>query len=145
MKSCKGITLTILVITIIIMLILAGVVVYEVEDNVKISDKIKMYNDIELLEDKINLYNLQYGTIPIKGEFTGTDDFMTDKNPNDSGAYYIIDLSLIDNLTLNYDVSGVGNDVYIINETTHTIYYPKGITTNEGTFYRLPEKYTLID
>ena len=38
-----------------------------------------------------------------------------------------------------------GNDVYIINGVSHTIYYTDGIEYNGKTYYRLSEKYTLIN
>lgn len=56
---------------------------------------------------------------------------------NDGEKYYTIDISKIDNITLNY-----GNDYakpttmdrYVINEETHVIYYLKGIHY-EGKMY----------
>lgn len=145
MKSKKGITLIILVITIILMGIVAGTVVTQSMDGLKKREISNLYNDIRNIQDKVQLYYTKYGAIPIKEEFKGTDSFKAEKNPNDNDKYYIIDLSALDNLSLSVKITNIGDDVYIINEETHTIYYPKGIEVNETTYYCLPEKYTLLE
>lgn len=138
MKSEKGITLTILIITIVVMSIIAGTITYEYVNNFEKQKLSKLYNDLSLLDDKISVYYLKYGTIPVKEEFTGSDDFKSVKNDNDGDIYYVIDLSKIDNLTLNISITGIGDDVYIINDETHTIYYPKGMEIDGETYYKLP-------
>ena len=78
-----------------------------------------------------------------------TDDNNTTINPNDDDSYYIIDLEKLSGLTLNYGYNSDYNsakesadnistniqDVYIINKTTHQIYYPKGIYTEDYMYY----------
>lgn len=51
------------------------------------------------------------------------------KNPNDSGV-------------IQYEYQG--DDTYIINEQSKTIYYTKGIGYKEKTYYRLPEDFTKV-
>ena len=144
MKKNNGITLIILVITLIIMLLIVGTVAYEVTDNIKYSSLKNLYNDLELLEDKVNLYYVKYNDIPIIGEYdiaNNSTEFINNnenKNLDDNNVYYILDLEAIGNLTLNNYITGVGNDVYVVNEDTHTVYYPKGIVAGEKTYYSLP-------
>ena len=145
MKKEKGITLIALVITIVVMSIIAGTVIYEAINMVQSQEINKLYNDLRTLEDKVNLYYTEYGGIPVKGEYTGPTTFQMVKNPNDSNKYYVIDINELDNLTLNYSISNEGNDVYIINDTTHTIYYAKGLGVNGKTYYRLPEEFSIIN
>lgn len=145
MKNNNGVTLVILVITILVMIIITGTIAYNVTINMESTKITKLYTDLELLQDKISLYYAKYGGIPVKEEFTGSDNFKTAANPNDNDTYYIIDLSLIDNLTLNYNITNTGDDLYIINDTTHTIYYPKGLEIDGEVHYRLPDKYTKIE
>lgn len=142
MKNNKGITIVALVITIVIMLIISGTVVSKSVSNLKMETLNKLYNDLTSLQDKVNLYYIKYGTIPIKGVFVGDENFLEEKNPNDDGEYYVIDLEKINNLSLSLKIKDTGNDVYIINETTHTIYYPKGVEMNGEHHYRLPLQYT---
>lgn len=116
MKSQKGITMVSLVITIIILLILSGTAIY----NMNLSNGAARYNnmvaDITLLEDKILVYYNKYGETP-KLENGITRD-----------SYYEIDLSKLENITLNYGTkyNGDNNDVYLVNDNLE-VYYLKGV------------------
>lgn len=153
-KSQKGVTMIILAFSIMIMMIIVSIIVFNAKNGLEIQNLNKMNNDISLLEDKIAIFYSKYGNIPAYTdyEYTNTKMLGNSKNPNDNSRYYIIDLEAIENLSLNYgkkywiyknarenntilDVDETtADDVYIINEETHTIYYPKGIEF-EGKFY----------
>lgn len=144
MKNCKGITLISLIITITLMVIISGVTVSVSMDRFKINNVKKMQNDIQLLNNKVEAYYLKYGGLPVLRDnseikYTYSElDF--NKNVNDNENYYIIDFGAIGNITLNYGKEGyenpnVSDDVYIINEKTHTVYYVKGIEFKDGTVY----------
>lgn len=157
MKKQNGITLVSLVITIILIVIVASTTIYSSMDRFEINKLKKMYNDIELLSDKVNSYYLQYNTLPIvldenqqsiKYSYT-TIDF-EDKNANDNENYYIIDLETLEKVSLNYGETGFNNtnnsnDVYIINEKTHQIYYVKGIEVDKIIYHTVEDKSTLED
>ena len=57
-KKNKGITLIALSITVIIILIITGVLLYASQDSMYIKKLTNMQNDIEILRDKISLYYL---------------------------------------------------------------------------------------
>ena len=145
MKNEKGITIVSLIITVVVMLVVAGTTVYTSNNRTKVNDLKKMQTDIELLNDKISTYYLKYGGIPVvkkdnKDELYTYSTLDFDKNVNDNNNYYIIDLEAIGNLTLNYGENGYKNpnesdDVYIINENTHKVYYVKGIEYTDGKLY----------
>lgn len=148
MKKENGITLVSLIITIVLMFIIAGTTVYTSMDRFEINKLKKMYNDIELLSDKVASYYLKYNVLPIKEQYSTTLNF--DKNANDSGDYYIIDLEALEGISLNYGKEGFespneSDDVYIINEKTHQIYYVKGIEMKGLTYHTLENKNTLGD
>lgn len=136
-KSNKGITLSSLIITIVLMMILASSVVYISLDRFEINNVNKMITDIELLKDKVSNYYLKYGELPVIRDSSSTPikyskaiNFKT--NSADGTDYYILDLEAMDGITLNYGENGFLNlngstDVYIINGKSHTIYYVKGI------------------
>ncbi len=145
MKKDKGITLVALVITIIVMSIIAGTVIFQAINMVQSQELNKLYNDLRTLEDKVNLYYTEYGGIPVSGEYTGPQAFQMVRNPNDSNKYYIININELENLTLNYNISNSGDDVYIINDVTHTIYYARGLEVNGKTYYRLPGEFAIIN
>lgn len=143
LKNEKGITLIVLIITIIVLAILIGVAV----KNINIGTDIKQYNymcaDIELIESKIMTYYNNKGKLPTKGEaFNAKAVLGTQASSRDNDNYYQVDLRKLTNITLNYgggnieDINNLqGNeDVYIINEQSHKVYYLKGIKF-EGTIY----------
>lgn len=145
MKNQRGITLLSLLIVVVMIFILTSTTIYSSLDRMKINKLNKMYNDIELLEDRISSYYLKYGNIPIL-QSNGNNVAYTyttisfNTNINDDENYYIIDLQAIGKITLNYGEQGYINpnksdDVYIINEKTHTVYYVKGIESKGGNIY----------
>ena len=171
LKSNKGVTLMALVITVIVMLIISGTIIYKTNSYIRIQKVDKLYTDISNLSDKIDEYYLNNGDIPIlsnkycnKSELSyilshnaslnssilnKTNNSNLTINPNDSDSYYIIDVEKLDGLTLNYGYSTEFknaksnsssiytsiNDIYIINELTHQIYYPHGIFANGIMYY----------
>ena len=125
LKNNKGVTLLALTITIIVMLIITGTIIYNTNSHVRTEKINKLYNDIENLNTKIEDYYLKYGDIPTIGDVYCTQDELKDLlnsnkgsatlitnndeivNPNDGDEYYIIDLEKLEGLTLNY---GYGDD-----------------------------------
>ena len=148
-ENSKGITLISLIITIVVLLIISNIIIYSVKNNLGIEKLKNMQNDIENLSDKISAYYNQYGTLPIiDGEYTNTakikENNLISENV-DKGKFYIIDLSALENLTLTYgkdfkNISSTSDkntleDIYIINETSHNIFYVKGIKSDGKMYY----------
>ncbi len=123
-KSQKGITMVSLIITIIILLILSGTAIH----NLNLSNGVARYNnmvaDIKLLNDKTLVYYNKYGEIP-----------KTDKNSINinNEEYYELNISKLEGITLNYgkeygqegDLT-TSSDIYVINSNLN-IYYLKGV------------------
>ena len=143
-KNNNGISLIALSAAIIIMIIISATIVYRNNINVRVRILDNMYNDIKLLEDNVSIYYSKYRQLPTGEEFVNTD-MITDKNPNDNEKYYVINLELLGNITLNYGKKLNDNDVYIINEKSHTIYYPNGVAVDEKTYYRAKGEYTYVN
>jgi len=151
MKNNKGITLIALVITMIIMLIIMSVMVYSSTTSLRIKALNSMYSDIRVLEEKIAIYYLGSGKLPTIGDAM---TFAHSINPNDGSVYYEIRLGSLGGITLNYmredqtyddgkykerSLRAEPDDVYIINEQSHTVYYIKGIKAyDETTYYTIP-------
>ena len=128
------------------MLIITGAVVTISISNLKTKNLTNMYADLKSLNDKIAVYYNSYGQLPVKEKFTGSYDFVIAANPNDDAElYYVIDASKLNNLILANNISWSGDDVYIINEKTHMIYYPKGVSLDGEMYYRLPGEYSKIE
>ena len=145
----RGISLVSLAITVAILLILGNVLAYNISDNLKLEKLNKMQNDIENLRDKISSYYSQNGKIPANIQYTNINQIKEAgviSTAVDTGEFLVIDLSAIENLTLNYgqdfekvkqNVENVNNytDLYIINSASHNIFYVEGIKVDNDVFY----------
>ena len=152
-KNNKGITLVTLILAIVIMIIISSTLIYNSKTGISTRALNNMYNDIKMLKDRVEIYYAQYGTIPvIRNQYTNTSK-IKGINVNDSDIYYVIDLEAIDNLTLTYgkdyktykSQGDSSEDIYIINEKSHTIYYIKGIEVDANMYYTIPDEYTKIE
>jgi len=65
LKSNKGIAMVSLIITIVLMLIISSTTVYVSYERFEINKLKKMYNDMEILSDKVENYYLKYDGLPI--------------------------------------------------------------------------------
>ena len=158
LKKEKGITLTVLVITIIVVLILTGTSIYNAQGSIRIQKLTKLVNDIELLREKVSEYYNEYGEIPAKIEYTNINSLSNIlSQKNDIGKFYVIDLEAMNGISLNYgkDYENIKNnpnnadkytDVYIINKNSHNIFFVHGITIErDGTTTTYYTDYTKPD
>lgn len=156
MKNNKGITLISLVVTIILLMILTFTVVINVENYNSEKIKSNFKSDIKTLEEEVNQYYARIKELPIANEYENVLMLEGVKNINDGDKYYIIDIKQLD-LVLNnghdYEELYKRNktdkisdltDLYIINEQSHTIYYPKGANYDGKIHYTLDNSYTQI-
>ena len=153
LKNEKGITLISLAVTVIIITIITNMLLYNLKDNLKVERLKKMQSDISNLRDKVELYYAEYGEIPAnkKIEYTNLDNLRDNgiiSTAVDTGKFYVIDLKVLENLTLNYgrDYEKITDssteqeinlltDLYIINEDSCNIFYVEGIKIDNEVFY----------
>lgn len=103
-----------------------------------------------ICEIKFLLIMLGNGKIPASIEYTNVDHIDVISQAADTGKFLVIDLSALDNLTLNRGqdfkkIKEIENpsteqvnqytDLYIINETSHNIFYVQGIKIDQEIFY----------
>lgn len=149
----KGITLTTLIIAIVIMMIITSTLIYNISTGSDIRALNNMYNDITKLKDKIDVYYATHHTLPIIQVNYENIDNIKEINPNDSDKYHVIDLEALESLNLTYGKdygeyktshSNSLIDLYIINETSHSVYYVKGIKFDEKIYYTEPKEFTKV-
>lgn len=146
MRSQRGVTVTALVAAVIVIAIIIGSISYNSVSSLKMKLYYNMCADIEILDEKIAIYYLQNKELPIKSSDTkninelieGYSSTNVNYNPNNSGTLYKIDLSKLDNLSLNY------TDYYIDGQS-HTIYFFSGINVDEELYYTVPLDYKEVD
>ena len=146
LKSNKGITLITLSITIIIMMILSFTVSVNTSTYIERKKKTNFETDITKLQEEVSHYYVENKELPIANKYTNVD--MLEKDINDNENYYVIDLAEFEDLELSYgqdyyeitdytlEISDL-EDIYIINEQSHAIYYPKGIEYDGIRYYTI--------
>lgn len=138
LKSQKGITLIVLIITLIIVAILASVTIVNFDSGTDIKRYNYMCADIELLESKIQIYYNHHGNLPIKGNALNNikSNLEGQASNRDGDTYYQIDISQLNNITLNFGGGNLENkNIYIINEQSHEVYYLKGMEFEKKVYY----------
>lgn len=145
-KNNKGVTLIALAIAVVIILAITGMIIYSAKDSIYIKNLTNMQNDIANLRNKIDLYYSEYGDIPAKTEYPDITNLQSAGviGANDTGKFLIIELEILDGLTLNYgedyekykanDYTHLTEltDIYIINVDSHNIFYVEGVRVKEN-------------
>ena len=115
LKNDKGVTLLVLTITIIVLLIITSITIGNAKNQLGIGKVNNLYSDLDSISTKVSDYYLKNNSLPVfenniymnsKNElgvlFESNGGEKSVINSNDDGAYYVIDLSKLENLTLNY-------------------------------------------
>lgn len=150
-KNEKGITLVTLTITIVVLMILS----FSINVSVKSTMETRNYNyvkeDIINLSEEVKAYYLKNNSLPIdETKIYNLADYgvpSEDINPNDYGNYYRINVSLLENISLNN--GGINNneaneetdDMYVVNEYSLTVYYLKGATFGGQKHYTITDDF----
>ncbi len=155
-QNQKGITLVALVLTIVLMIILTFTVTINVTQYKEHKAKSDFESDMNILQEEVNQYYARTKKIPIINKYTNTVMLTNKKNVNDNENYYILDLRQLEIKLKNgseylealsrdrsIEISDL-TDLYIINEQSHTIYYPKGVNYNGSIHYSLNEVYSQV-
>ena len=154
MSKNKGVTLVSLTIVITVLLILTGIIIYNVRDSLGVGNLQEMQNDVENLREMVNNYYAENGKIPAKLKYTNTENIEKIRATGvisekvDIGDFYIIDLKELENLTLNNgedykkitdstteEEASQYTDIYIVNETSQNVFYVAGIQLDNEIFY----------
>lgn len=146
LKSNNGITLITLAITIVVMLILSFTISINANGYIERTKKTNLDIDLQRLQEKIEIYYSKNKELPILNKYTNVE--MLEKKENDNENYYVIDLDKLEEIELNYgkefeqakQIEGEISDlldIYIINEESHVIYYPKGVKFDKKIYYTL--------
>lgn len=143
----KGISLIVLVITIIVLTILAGVVIFNTENTMSNAEKSKLKIDIVNLESLMSTYKLRKnGNIKFQTtEFdtsalnsTELQQFDGETISNNKVKLYIIEFEEIDAENVNYGnlVNG-SKDRYLYSIDTGKVYYEQGLEIDNITYYHV--------
>lgn len=117
LKDNKGVTLISLTVTIIILLIITGAMIFNTKNQINMQKVNKLNIDLQLLNSKVDDYYLKYGELPILCEYADKATFRNilfklasgrgadlncELNPNDGSIYAVIDIEKLGGINLNY-------------------------------------------
>ena len=131
----KGVTLLELTITITVLLILASVTTQlGLGKTMELKRYTAVKSDIIELTEAVQTYYMEKGELPLEDadtqvEFTPPED---NKNPNDSGEYYEIDVSLLESVNIQNK-----RNTYIVDKQSLTVYCQEGIEYQGKTYYTI--------
>lgn len=148
-KSEKGVTLSMLVITIIVLLILTSVTLMSANQYLGASKLVNFENDIKVLQEAIPIYYEEHNSLPTKGSVLPTSlvsKFGNQKNVNDNSEYYVIDLTLLPDVNLNYGHgTGSSTDCFVVNTGSFAVYYFAGLNIEGTMHYTLTQTDTTVN
>lgn len=150
MMKKHGITLTMLAITIVIMGILATVITASIYSSLNFSKLATWANEIEYIKNilsekraRSSSLDVSLGSISIDVSELSNEDIeeqFTGETIEDSQVELdILDLGKLGISNTTYGNKKTIDDVYAYSETTGKVYYVKGVTINNKTYYTLAD------
>ena len=143
----KGYSLNVLVITIAVMLILMSTAIVTMQNLTKDRAITEFMSDLQEVEEYVKEYYSRKNSLPIQYqnneplEVTITNQMQVQADPNDKGAYYLVDFSKLGNLNL-FDEDRGG---YLLNESTLNIYVLEPIEYNDVEYFTLTDEILGVD
>ena len=142
-KNRRGATVLSIGIAVVIMLIIVSTITFNAVNKFSVQKLDNLYNDIRMLKEKVEIYYLRYGKLPVSMQYTSIASIPTELlNPIDGEKYFILNVNALENISLSTDIND--ESFFVINEQSHTIYYPKGIEVEGTLYYKLPEQYSKV-
>lgn len=155
-KSNKsGISLAILVVSIIVLLILTSTIVISTS-NVNDTAKLTTFaNNLSKIQEYTTNYYISNNLMPCLNEIMTINELLSISNNSDilleeitsnkdlDTDFYTIDLSKINLTTIPYGFKEHGpNDIFVVSYPSMNVYYAAGITTQYTTYFSLTDKIT---
>lgn len=151
----RGVTLTVLMITIVIMVILSSTIIINVGSAITDTRKTTFASDLKVIEDAVSVYYIQNDKLPSDEVTMSENEILTlsgsdnmsylkeelslngDDNENlEMGSFYKIDLSKL-NIENSSKGLGEGNDVYVVSSLSLKVYYLAGISADSTKYFSL--------
>ena len=145
----KGISLMVLVITIVILGILMGVIIVTSSQTVENTAKYQLQLDIAQLEALMHTYktrkngNIDFETVKFNTSNLSAKElaqFQGETITNNQIQLYIIDLYEIDAEAVNYgNLKNGSTDRYLYSMNTGNVYYEQGLKIDEIRYYHVED------
>ncbi len=133
MNNKKGISLTILMLAVAIMLIIITTVTVVGVQTINVANYESHISKLGRMEDLVNLYYLENGNLPISYISVDPESISIDLknetilNGDESNKLFVVNMSNLNTSTIDIGNGEVkSNDVFVVSENTHNVYYLKG-------------------
>ena len=143
LKSSKGIALLELAITIVIMMILVIALTTSITSTLETRRYYAVKEDIIALTESIQKYYVANGSVPSSETVSFDIDTLnsSDKNPNDNGVYYKIDIDKLSAFDSTIELNNP-EDTYLVNEQSLTVYYEDGVKLDGKIHYTVVDDFS---
>lgn len=130
----KGVTVSMLALTIVLMSIIVGIVGVVGAGAIKTANYEEFTSKLTRVHDEVNKYIIQNKTIPTTNEIIskqGLDESLTleiSKNNDTNNNLFVLDMNKLKLENVNIGKGTIEDlDVFIVAENTNNVYYLKGI------------------
>ena len=138
----SGISMVIVITAVAIMMVLVSVASVVGTGAIETANYDEFISNVNRVADSVNVYYLQNGTLPITGDSVNIsslpDAFKLElKNKNDAAnKLFVLDISLLNDSTIKNGTGGLNNqDVFVVAEDTHNVYYLRGFEYKSKIYY----------
>ena len=153
MKTKQGVSLVILSIAIIIMVLLLGFAITQINSVLEEAEKDAFVVELATIKDKVKEYYLLMGSLPVQSGVTYTPDTLKAKlanvsdqellsneiktNKDQNNIFYVVNLDLLEVETEERGKGSDDTDKFLIASNTLNAYYLKGIIVENTTRFSL--------
>lgn len=138
----KGITISILVVTVVLMFILVTTATVVGTRTIQTAAYEEFLSKIQRVSSDVNAYVIANDTLPITTEIIakeGLPDALKaeiNKNKDVANNLFVIDMTKLRTESVNIGKGSVEDmDVFVVAENTNNVYYLKGIEYRGNTYY----------
>lgn len=138
----KGITISILTVTVVIMLILISITTVVGIKSIKTATYEEFVSKVTRVSNDVNQYYLDKKTLPITNEVIAKEGLPNTlkleiaNNKDDYNNLYVVDMNKLRSESVKIGYGSVNDmDVFIVSENTHNVYYLKGVEYKGTTYY----------
>ena len=141
----KGITISILAITVVLMFILATTATVIGVKSIQTASYEEFLSQLSRVSNSVNKYFIDNRTLPIKSQIVAKEglpvDLLTEitNNQDELNNLFVLDMTKIRVESVNIGKGNTQNmNVFVVAENTNNIYYLKGVKYKGKTYFGIP-------
>ena len=142
MKNKRGVTFSVVIVAIVIMLIVVSSASVIGTRSISTANFEEYKSEIGRVYNNVNEYYIKNKTLPIKNEIIDISSLDTEfksilnQNGDNTSSLYVVDVALLEDATIKNGKGTVATkDVYLVSSQNQNIYYLKGFKYNKVVYY----------